>query len=73
MYLNQKLRVLEYLEKHGTITTFECYTNLEIVDLQKAIQLLRREGYRITDRWIHKINNMGKMIKYKEYRLEGIK
>lgn len=68
--MSQKERVREYLEKYKTITTYECYEKLDIVDLQKAIQLLRKEEYKISDKWIHKINKMGKKIKYKEYRLE---
>lgn len=71
MYQSQKLRVLGYLEDHGTINTYECYTKLYIVDLQKAIQLLRKEGYTISDKWIKKENSLGKRIKYKEYRLEN--
>ena len=70
MYKNQKEIVLDYLETNGTITTFECYSKLEIVDLQKAINLLRKEGYSISDRWISKINHRGRRIKYKEYKLE---
>lgn len=49
MYQSQREIILNYLEKHKTITTYECFTKLEIVDLQKAIQLLRNEGYKITD------------------------
>lgn len=71
MYLSQKEQVLNYLEEHGTINSYECYTKLYIVDLQKAIHLLRKEGYTITDKWIRKENSLGKKIKYKEYRLEN--
>lgn len=63
--MSQKERVREYLEKHGTITSFECFTKLRIVDLQRAIFLLRKEEYNITDEWV----NNGKS-KYKIYRLE---
>lgn len=67
MYKNQKTLVLDYLEKNNTITTFECFEELQIVDLQKAIQLLRQEGYNITDKWL--VNeNTGK--RFKKYRLE---
>ena len=68
--MSQKLRVLKYLEKYGSITSIESYEKLQIVDLQKAIQLLRKENYRITDKWIKKTNNLGKRIKYKKYTLE---
>lgn len=69
--MSQKLRVLQYLEKYGSITSIESYEKLQIVDLQKAIQLLRKENYKITDKWIHKINSFGKRIKFKKYTLEG--
>lgn len=72
MYQSQREIVLDYLEKYHTITTFECYDKLEIVDLQKAIQLLRNEGYKISDKWISKLGRNGKMKHFKEYRLEGI-
>ena len=70
MYKTQREIVLDYLEANGTITTFECYSKLEIVDLQKAINLLRKEGYKISDKWISKINHRGRKVKFKEYRLE---
>lgn len=69
--MTQKLRVLAYLEKYGSITSIESYEKLQIVDLQKAIQLLRKENYKITDKWIHKVNSLGKKIKFKKYTLEG--
>ena len=70
MYQNQKTKVLCFLEKHYTINSFECYMKLQIVDLQHAIYELRKEGYKITDKWIKKTNRYGKKIQYKEYRLE---
>lgn len=70
MYQNQSLQVLSYLEEHSTIDSFTCYMKLQIVDLQHAIMVLRKQGYKITDRWIKKTNKYGKNIKYKEYRLE---
>ena len=44
---------------------------LQIVDLQHAIYELRKENYKISDKWIVKTNKKGKRIKYKEYRLEN--
>lgn len=40
---------------------------LDIMDLQHAIMLLRKEGYKITDRWM---TNPITKKRYKEYRLE---
>lgn len=70
MYQSQRDIVLDYLEKHYTIDSFKCYLKLQIVDLQHAIYELRKEGYKITDKWIKKTNNKGRKIQYKEYRLE---
>ena len=70
MYESQKNIVLAYLKEHYTINSFECYMELQIVDLQHAIYELRKEGYNITDKWITKKNNRGRIIQFKEYRLE---
>ncbi len=67
--MTQKDRVLKYLRKHKTITTIECYKKLQIVDLQKAIQLLRSEKHNITDTWITKKGRYG-TVRFKKYRLE---
>lgn len=67
MYLNQKLQVLNYLEKNKTITSRESFFKLDITDLQHAIMLLRKEGYVISDKWITSPNTRKR---YKEYRLE---
>ena len=68
--MSQKAEILEYLEKHRTIDSFTCYIKLQIVDLQHSIYELRKEGYKITDKWIQKKNKRGRTIQYKEYRLE---
>ena len=69
-YSSQKDMVLDYLKKYGSITSIECFEKLQIVDLQKAIQLLRKENYNITDVWIKKQNVYGKPVKFKKYSLE---
>lgn len=70
MYETQTSQVLKFLEKNKTINSFQCFMELQIVDLQHAIYELRKEGYSITDKWVLKTNKLGKRIKYKEYRLE---
>lgn len=67
MYKTQKERVYDYLLQHGTITSRECMLELDIMDLQKAIQLLRQEQIQISDTWEKSANKK----KYKVYRLEG--
>lgn len=67
--MGQKEMVLRYLKENGSITTLEAFTKLFICDLQKIIQLLRKE-YKITDTWIYKRNIYGRKIKFKKYFLE---
>ena len=43
--------MLEYLEKHKTITMLESIMKLGVNHPQHAIMVLRREGYPITDKW----------------------
>ena len=68
MYQTQTMQVLEFLEKNKTINSFQCFIELQIVDLQHAIYELRKEGYSISDKWV---KNPNSRKKYKEYRLEN--
>lgn len=69
--MSQKEEILDYLKKYSKIDSFTCYVKLQIVDLQHAIYELRKEGYKITDKWIQKKNKRGRRIQFKEYRLEA--
>ena len=68
--MSQKEEILDYLKKYSKIDSFTCYVKLQIVDLQHAIYELRKEGYKITDKWIKRTNKKGRKIQFKEYRLE---
>ena len=68
--MSQKDRILQYLERCGTITTLESVMELGITDPQHYIMELRNEGYNITDKWINGTNRLGRKIRYKRYRLE---
>ena len=43
--------VLDYLKRHGTITTRKAVTELNIMSLPKRIEELRRMGYAIRMDW----------------------
>lgn len=66
--MTQKDMVKKYLLENKSITTYEAFTKLYICDVQKSIQLLRKE-MKINDEWIYKINIYGKKIKYKKYKI----
>ena len=71
-YPTQKEEVLRYLQEFGTITAFEGFTELFIVDLASNIRDLRKK-YIIDDEWIHKNNRFGKPIRFKKYIYVGEK
>jgi len=71
--MTQKEMVLDYLRKHGSITTLESMKHLLILDLQSNIRYLRNEGYDITDEYITKKNIYGKKTSFKKYYLKGVR
>ncbi len=69
MRSSQKEIVLNHLKKYGSISTIECYSTYRITDLQHAIYLLRKENYKIIDKWCKSNNDKGWANKYKKYTL----
>lgn len=61
-----KNRVLEYIERFGSINTFQAFMDLGCTRLSEYIRQLRLE-YNIQDEWINGINRFGEKIKYKNY------
>lgn len=68
--MTQKEMVLDYIRKHGSITTLESMKNLLILDLQGVIRVLRKEGYDIRDESITKTNIYGTKSTFKKYYLK---
>ena len=64
-----KKRVLDYIQKFGSITTYEAFLDLGCTRLSEYIRQLRIE-FDIEDTWIHKTNRYGKKISYKKYFLK---
>lgn len=64
-----KNRVLEYIERFGSINTFQAFMDLGCTRLSEYIRQLRLE-YNIQDEWINGINRFGEKIKYKNYYIK---
>lgn len=64
-----KNRVLEYIERFGSINTFQAFMDLGCTRLSEYIRQLRLE-YNIQDEWINGINRFGEKIKYKNYYMK---
>lgn len=61
---NQRLKLLNYLQEHGDITTAQARDDLDVMSPAQRIMKLRRFGYLIntvSDSWIsdHSINYKG--------------
>jgi hypothetical protein len=67
---NQRELIIQYLKDFGSITSYQAYIDLGITQLSTRIKELKEEGYCFNSRWIHKENRYGKLIKFKEYKLE---
>ena len=63
-------RVLDHLEEHGTITSWEAIQNYGITRLSEYIRLLRSDGCVITSNWTENINRYGDKVRYVVYELK---
>lgn len=49
---NQKTQVLEYIQKHGSISSYEAYAHLGITQLGARIDNLQKDGYVFEKEWV---------------------
>lgn len=62
---NQREKVLEWLQKRGSLTVRDAVIELGINSLPKRIEELRKEGYKIKTEWITSKSG----VRYGLYRL----
>lgn len=67
---SQKTEVIEYIQKHGSISSYEAYARLGITQLGARIDDLQKDGYVFEKEWIRKRKN-GKVKDYIKYKLAG--
>ena len=70
MTKTQKDRVLDHLEEHGTITSWEAIQNYGITRLSEYIRQLRLDGYMIASNWTENINRYGDKVRYVIYEMK---
>lgn len=63
-------RVLDHLEEHGTITSWEAIQNYGITRLSEYIRQLRRDNYIIESNWTENINRYGDKVRYVIYEMK---
>lgn len=69
--MTQNEMLLDYLNKKGSITTYESFTELFITRLSARIYELKKKGYNFEEEWVIKKNRYGKTCSFKKYILRG--
>lgn len=67
--MTQEMKILEYIEKHGSITQLEATMELGITRLAARIADLRDAGHDIISEYEVGLNRFGEKTRYKRYRL----
>ena len=67
---DQCAMVLDYMGKHGSITSLQAVTELGIMRLASRIHDLKEAGYKISREMKTSLNRYGDKVTYGVYRLE---
>jgi hypothetical protein len=65
--MNQYQLILDYIEKHGSITTMEAFVNLGITKLSTRISEMIRRGVKITKVSVTVPDRRGKLCRVTRY------
>lgn len=69
--MNQKERIIKYMQDFGSITSLEAMKDLGITQLGARIDGLQKDGYCFKKVWERSKNRYGENVDYKRYSLEG--
>jgi|GEM_PF-262048 len=67
--VTQCLRVLQFLREFGSITRYQSFNELGIVELPARIVELKKEGYQFDQEMEHGTNRYGDPVRWMKYRL----
>lgn len=70
MQMNQRQRIMQYLNEEGSITRAEAFSELGIVELPARICELERMGFEFGKEIVHKKNRYGDPIRFTKYTLK---
>lgn len=68
----QNERILDYMEKHGSITQLEALTECSVMRLASRVSDLRRKGYPIKSKMVKVENRYGETCHIKRYSLGDV-
>ena len=69
MKISQKNRIVDYIKQFGSITSWEAYKELGVMQLGARIDQLKKEGYIFRTEWIQTKNRFGENVSFKKYYL----
>ena len=69
MKITQKDRIINYIREFGSITSWEAYQDLGVMQLGARIDQLQKDGYVFKTKWEHKKNRNNEDVSFKRYYL----
>lgn len=69
MKVSQKDRIINYIRQFGSITSWEAYQDLGVMQLGARIDQLQKDGYVFKTEWENKKNRYGENVSFKRYYL----
>lgn len=70
MKQTQCKRILQYMNKFGSITTYDAFMDLEVARLASRICGLKKQGYEIKSDFITTKNRFNEPVSFKRYYLD---
>lgn len=67
----QKQKIVKYMLKFGSITSWEAYEGLGITQFATRINELKQEGYTFKMLWEKRKNKEGKTVRFKRFYLSN--
>lgn len=67
--MTQYDRIIEYMQKNGSITTLQAMLNIGCMRLSSRISELKKRGYNIKSEFVQDKNRYGDKVHYKRYSL----
>lgn len=72
MKVTQKDRIINYIREFGSITSWEAFQELGIMQLGARIDQLQKDGHVFKTEWENKTNRYGEPVSFKRYYLADI-
>lgn len=67
---NQRHRVVQYIERKGSITSLEAIREIGVISLSSRISELRRQGVDIVTEWVNGRNRYDEQFRVKKYSIK---